>query len=273
VAQLCFITTCMGRLSFLKQTLPRLVAQPESTCVVVDYSCPERCGAWVEATFPQVLVIRIEGETLFNLGRASNAGIRAAETPWLCCIDCDILIDPHFVHQMLPQLQRGHYYRADCLDDAGVWGTFLCERQTVLAVGSYDEVYQGWGDLDVDLYTALDLANVKKGTFPATLIHHLPHDNTARTRFFEQKDRRINWLTNRFYRIIKFDLMRLRGTPLPQSRRVDLYRRITALVRTTLTKGGNAEMTVTCAVREQMLRDVSIERLLKYTLRLKQPPH
>jgi glycosyltransferase involved in cell wall biosynthesis len=270
--ELCFVTTCMGRLSFLKQTLPRLVAQPHSNCIVVDYSCPERCGDWVEATFPQVKVVRVEGQTTFNLGRASNAGIQAADAAWLCCIDCDILVDPDFVPRILPHLQPGHYYRADRLEDAGIWGTFLSERETVLRVGSYDEVYQGWGDLDVDLYAALDFANITKRTFPASLLHHLPHNDAARVRFFEHKDRWRNWLINRFYRIIKFDLMRLRGTPLPQPRREDLYQRVAHLVLTALARGSSAEITVACALDAHTPEGLGLERLLKYTLPRQQPP-
>src|SRR5262249_23829435 len=43
-----FITTCMGRLAALRRSLPTLCGQPNSRVVVVDYSCPEQAGAWVE---------------------------------------------------------------------------------------------------------------------------------------------------------------------------------------------------------------------------------
>ncbi len=269
--ELTFVTTCMGRVSFLKQTLPRLAAQPDSACVVVDYSCPEHCGDWVEAAFPQVRVVRVTSEQHFNLGKASNAGIRAAGTPWLCCVDCDILVAPDFVRQLLPQLRPGHYYRADRLADAGVWGTFLASRADVLRVGGYDEVYEGWGDLDVDLYAALDFARIQRQVFPADLIHHIPHDTEARTRFFAQKDRWTNWLINRCYRVIKFDIMRLRGTPLPVARRHDLYQRVTAVILDAQRHRRDAEIFVACPVDEQMPSHLGLERQLKYAVRRCQP--
>jgi hypothetical protein len=53
-----YITTCMDRLEFLKQSLPMMLAQPASECVVVDYSCPQRCGEWVEREYSAATVMR-----------------------------------------------------------------------------------------------------------------------------------------------------------------------------------------------------------------------
>ena len=49
MAEICIITTCMGRLAHLRQSLPSFTAQPDTSVVVVDYSCPERSGEWVES--------------------------------------------------------------------------------------------------------------------------------------------------------------------------------------------------------------------------------
>src|SRR4051812_16837551 len=98
------ITTCMGRLEFLKQTLPAAIAQRDTTVVVVDYSCPQNCGLWVESSFPQARVIRIEGQDRFNLARARNSGVEACQTPWLGFLDADILLAPTFSETVLPTL-------------------------------------------------------------------------------------------------------------------------------------------------------------------------
>ena len=71
---LSYITTCKGRLSHLQQTLPRIADQPHVECIVVDYGCPERCGDWVEAHHPNVMVVRTGPTEGFNASRARNAG-------------------------------------------------------------------------------------------------------------------------------------------------------------------------------------------------------
>src|SRR5262245_41343728 len=125
---LCFVTVSMGRLSFLQQTLGRMVNQPDSRTVVVDYSCPDRTGDWVESNYPDVAVVRMPGHSTFQPAVARNAGARADGTTWLCFIDADVILDENFAEQVLPTLRPRHFYRANP-SDAGTWGTFICSRE------------------------------------------------------------------------------------------------------------------------------------------------
>jgi hypothetical protein len=60
MADLCFVTTCMGRLSALRHTVGPMLDQPaRAGVVVVDYSCPDGSGAWVEANHPTDRVVRV----------------------------------------------------------------------------------------------------------------------------------------------------------------------------------------------------------------------
>ena len=77
---LTFVTTCMGRLRFLRETLPLLAAQPAAACVVVDYGCPDHCGDWVQANLPQVKVVRWPAASTFHAAHARNLGAAAAGT-------------------------------------------------------------------------------------------------------------------------------------------------------------------------------------------------
>src|SRR5947207_437405 len=104
MAELCFVTTCKGRLASLKQALPTIAAQPGCDCVVVDYSCPDECGAWVEANFPQVKVVRVPGRAHFNPSYARNASLPAINSPWICFCDSDVLVNPTFSTTMTPML-------------------------------------------------------------------------------------------------------------------------------------------------------------------------
>src|SRR5690349_8864227 len=102
-AQITYITTCKGRLGHLKETLPRAVAQGLK-CIVVDYSCPESSGAWVESNFPDVTVVRVEGQAGFSAAKARNAGAAVADTPWLAFVDADIVLAPRFAELVAAEL-------------------------------------------------------------------------------------------------------------------------------------------------------------------------
>lgn len=227
----------MGRLRFLKQTLGSVAAQPGCSVVVVDYSCPDGAGEWVAAAHPEVRVVREPGHGIYNQCRARNLGARAATAEWLCFCDADIVLAPEFTSTVRPLLQPGHYYRADALDDAGIWGTFLCRRADFERVGGFDEVYQGWGDADMDFYDALERAGITRRSFPAALLRHLPHDDTERVRFYENKDRWRNCSVNRLYRILKSHIIRIRGQDLTLAEREYFYRVAAGNVEAALANG------------------------------------
>src|SRR5262245_31215668 len=136
MSAICFITTCMGRLAHLQQTLGSMTAQPGASCIVVDYSCPDHAGDWVEQAYPAVRVVRVTGQSQFRASHARNQGARAASTPWLCFIDADVALDPSFTTSVLPLLRPGHYYKAQPFQK-GLFGTFLCARSDFERVGGY----------------------------------------------------------------------------------------------------------------------------------------
>lgn len=219
MADLCYITTCKGRLAHLKQTLPRVAGQPGLSCVVVDYSCPDGTAGWVAANFPQVRVVRVEGERGFNLSRARNIGAQAADAPWLGFFDADILLDPGFASVLVPRLVTGRFYRPNPVTYQ-TWGSIICHRDDFAAVGGYDEAYIGWGGEDDDLITALTLAGRQVAGFSAALLSEIPHSDEERMRFNAIKDHRVQSRISQFYLQIKLDLARLMGrSPSLEERR------------------------------------------------------
>lgn len=57
----------MGGLEHFKQSLPEMVAQGANEVIIVDYSCPEGTGAFVEKQFPQVRLVPMPGEKHFSI--------------------------------------------------------------------------------------------------------------------------------------------------------------------------------------------------------------
>ncbi len=266
---LCFVIPCMGRLSHLRQSLASAVAQPGCSCVVVDYSCPERCGEWVEANYPQVRVVRVEGKTLFNQCIARNAGGKTVEAEWICFRDADVVLAPSFAEQVVPLLRPGSFYLASSLDDPSLTGTCICARRDFERIGGYDEVYQGWGDADLDFYAALETVGIKVDRFPSALLQHVPHDDEARTQFYEIKERRLSLAINRLYRLVKFDLLRLTGKALPLQERKSLYGTVSGAIRSMKPEDRQRALTINLGpLRVPWAGGGTIDRALVYTCTL-----
>ncbi len=227
---LTYITTCKGRLAHLKQTLPRVVDQPGVSCVVVDYACPDNTADWVAANFPQVTVVRVADAAGFNAAHARNLGARAADSPWLAFFDADILWAAEFASTVIPGLQAGHYYRAQPVTPQ-TWGSFICRREDFDAVGGYDEAFVGWGGEDDDLMARLALLGRIPAAYSASLIEEIPHDDAARVRFHEIKDRALQHRINMLYMQAKLDLVRLAGGPLPLETRHGLFGELRRIIR------------------------------------------
>ncbi len=257
MAQLTFVTVCMGRLAFLKQTLGHMAAQPDCETVLVDYSCPEHSGDWAEANLPAVRVLRIPGRTTISVTTARNAGAAVVDTPWICFVDADIVLDPAFAATVLPQVRPGNFYRPDP-ERMGVSGTFLVARADFARAGGYDEALRSYGDDDYDVYDALKFAGVRQRRYPSALVTHLDHGHDLRTGRFEFTQHKAGVAINRLYRVVKWELARARGVALSAQERSRLYGELFDAVPTALTpdeaSGGYALEALLDLAQEQLGR-------------------
>jgi glycosyltransferase involved in cell wall biosynthesis len=221
---LTYITTCKGRLDHLRQTLPRVAAQPGVNIVVVDYDCPQQSGRWVSENFPEARVVRIENEPGFNVAIARNAGGHSAVTPWLAFFDADILIGDGFFDAVTGSLVPGRFYRPSPVTWQ-TWGSVICERDAFLKVDGYDTAYEGWGGEDDDFYTLLEFAGIKAGSVDGRALSEISHTDEMRTRFHSEGKKRSHQ-RNQIYRMAKFDVMRLVRGFMPLSLRQQVYAQI-----------------------------------------------
>ncbi len=249
MAFLTFITTCRGRLAHLQQSLPTFSAQPDSEVVVVDYDCPERTGDWVEKHFPRVKLVREKDRPRFELSRARNVGAAMAATPWICFVDADIALAPEFMARVRGILQSGHYYQAKPRT-IETWGTSISARADFERVGGYDEVLQGWGKDDDDYYARLDLEGVTYSTFPGEVLRPMGHDDAARVKSYEVKDRWVNESINHVYCQAKLDWMLLRRTPMALDMRRKLYAHVQSAVLKARQDGGPLEIKLPIMTQE-----------------------
>jgi glycosyltransferase involved in cell wall biosynthesis len=168
---------------------------------VVDYSCPEKTGDWVEANFPQAKVVRVEGQDGFNPSRARNAGAAAAASEWLFFIDADIRTAPVLLQKLRPHLEPGFYLRPQYKlgrNAEQAYGTFCVSAADFAAVEGFDEVIEGWGYEDQDLYERLG-PRLGEKRYSIELLSVIAHGDAERHVLPDMRDRWENEAINSCY--------------------------------------------------------------------------
>jgi hypothetical protein len=205
------VTTCMGRLSHLQRSLPLMLAQENVRCILVDYSCPEQCGDWVEEHLPEVQVVRVPGQEEFNVSKARNAGARAGRSPWIFFLDADRLMRPGFLGfaraTLFPDnfLTVSPYYR----DVPFAVGNCIVSRHDYETIGGYDEQFLGWGGEDVDFIVRLEFQGLQHIRISSPLMGDVEHGDKLRTRHAATKDISLSNFANLLYASAKLSLQRL----------------------------------------------------------------
>ena len=253
----------MGRIGALQQSLEPMLRQGGS-CIVVDYSCPEGAGDWVQAAHPGARLIRVRDQTQFNASAARNIGARHADAPWICFVDSDVVLDASFGSEVTPALSPGGFYRTFG-SDRGLGGTFICSRSDFERVGGYDEMYRCWGEEDNDLYDALQFVGLKARELPDRLMRHLVHGDLDRTRYYPISDRVLGHAINRVYRIVKWDVARLNRELLDLEGRRGLYDKISEVVAESMQSGRPGDFSIYLPVG-LVPGDRSLSRQISYRL-------
>jgi glycosyltransferase involved in cell wall biosynthesis len=267
--KLSLITTCKGRLNYLRQTLPEMTKQEHVECVVVDYGCPQGTGDWVAEHFPQVKVVRVKDDPGFNQCRARNLGAAAATSSLFCFVDADIRLAPGFASWIGANCAAKTFLRAQPVT-MDTWGTFVCRREDFWRVGGYDEVYEGYGASPEDLYLRLASAGTSERGFPATLISSIPNSDAERTAFYATNNRWWQHRINSLYLIAKLDLMKLLEEDLSIKQKEALYAQSRQAIGQAMSSSSNFA-TLEVSLEDKTTRTMNIlirlDRKLIYSIR------
>jgi glycosyltransferase involved in cell wall biosynthesis len=227
--RLSFVTTCKGRLAHLRESLPRLLAQPETEVIVVDYDCPEDTAGVVARDFPTARLVTVKDAPLFRPSHARNLGAAAAKGSALAFIDADVVIAPDFMARLGPLLDTPRaFFRfvpPEPESMAGLTGSCLLRRSDFLAVGGYDEIMECYGGEDNDLYFRLHLLGLDAVRADFRVIDRvIQHGDDARLQHTRHRSRSRHQRINTAYLTVKCTLLRQQGgVNLPEAVRRQIY--------------------------------------------------
>lgn len=206
------ITTCKGRLSDLRRTLPMFLKQADAEVIVVDFDCPDGTEAYVRQNHPEALVVKVNDRPRFSAPEARNIGAKHAKGAVFVFLDADILVKEDFLATLPFEDKQGTYGVFEMGERNSIRGSCLIRRDDFLAVGAYDEVLGGgYQGEDTDLYMKLRNHHLFRNKLPVTGIAEIFEQNRAgRMRFYDPSDLEKQYLKGQLYSLAKEMVMRTR---------------------------------------------------------------
>lgn len=215
---LSIITTCKGRLKFLKRSLPFMLDQwtdVDYDVIVVDYGCPDGAFAWCQQqNHPRLKCIYVGSDTeYFKVSRAMNIGAKFSDAENYLFVDSDLLLAEDVVSEVATALTET--YLADLTVDPVCHGNgafylhtpSYAYNESLVSVArgiraetfhdlrGYDESFEGWGFNDIDLKQRARSTGYSSSYLPGRVVF-LNHGEEESTRFYKIKDRKISATKN-----------------------------------------------------------------------------
>ncbi|MGL4590972.1 MAG: glycosyltransferase family 2 protein [Aestuariivirga sp.] len=224
------VVTCKGRLTHLRQSLPLFMQQSDTQVVVVDYSCPDGTGDFVEANFPAAQLVRVPDRPYFNASAARNAGAKLARSPHLIFCDADTILAANFTALIEPLLTSDNFLTFRSASGNSLGGSCVVSTRHFQQVRGFDEVFSGYGGEDLDFYWRLSRMGVQRLLCePTDVIRAIEHGQQLRSAHYEVKDIRKSFLQARAYRLVKETLLGLVFAPeLPLAPRRKIWADVAA---------------------------------------------
>jgi len=223
------ITACKNRLAHLKESLPAMLAQPESEVIVVDFNCSEGTAEYVRTHYPQVHVVQVTDRDYFSNWEARNLGAAAAKGEWLVFVDADVVLAADCTKWFDENLKPRTYAKfppgqklerlksnATAISLNNLQGFIVVEKSAFERIGGFDELLKGWGaGGDVDIQNVLAHVRVKKILLPELVVDRIiDHSDELRFAYTGGNFRR-SFIQNLLYRELKRFLMPILGVPIP----------------------------------------------------------
>ncbi|MBK5928442.1 galactosyltransferase-related protein [Rhodobaculum claviforme] len=184
---LSVVTCCRNRTGNLLRALPSWLALAQvDEVVVVDWTSDTPVAealAQAGLSDPRILVVRVEDEPRWILTYAFNLGFRVAGFDTILKTDADIVLGPDFPdrNRLEPGCFIAGNWRTAPQGQEYLNGFFMIARDALMGVGGFNEFIHSYGWDDEDIYTRIEATGLVRRDVDVDTVHHLPHDDAART--------------------------------------------------------------------------------------------
>lgn len=159
--------------------------------IVVDYRCPQGTSDHIKQNYKDEriqVVIADVGADEWNLSAARNMGYKSSKGEILLFIDADTQLHQKFVSECVNRLKEGVFLTGLHTNKWQSSGCCMVWREDFEKVKGYNEVVEGWGSEDLDLYERLKGSGLKNEFFNFGYIKNIPHDNGLRNQYHGKRD-------------------------------------------------------------------------------------
>lgn len=183
VMKISFCTTCRDRTAHLQQTLPRTLKalREDDELVILDYgsAVPIR-SVVMSARHPGLRLYRVSETARFRMAHAKNVAHRLATGDFLVNLDADNFLAAGYVTWLRATLAAGSNVITYSEAWGGGGGRLGLPRAAFVALGGYDERFDGWGFDDDDLLERARRHGLMAVRTPVELVEFIPHDDFLR---------------------------------------------------------------------------------------------
>ena len=197
-----YCTTCKGRTSHLKQTLPRNLAENHlARFVLLDYGSTDGLADYIRASHASDLesghlIYYSFPAAAFDMAHAKNMAARCAireGADILVTLDADNYAGEDFDQFVLENLTEGSFLSPNFplihslkhgqgRPDRGYAGRLAIWSRTFVKLGGYDEFYDTWRGEDTDMIFRLQRAGHEMVHIANRYLKTIPHNASIRFR-------------------------------------------------------------------------------------------
>ncbi|SDF79324.1 Glycosyl transferase family 2 [Pedobacter terrae] len=193
--KISFCTTCMNRLFYLRQTLPKNLFDNKDyknlEFVILDYNSSDELEKYIRDSYQdelyngRIVYYRIDSVQFYDWAHSRNLVASLATGDVICNIDADNFTGPGFaqyvneVFQNRTDVFMTTYYISQGRND--VLGRICMMKDNFMKIGGYDERMKHYGFEDIDLICRLGRSGLHKIDIANPLfLRAIPHSNKER---------------------------------------------------------------------------------------------
>lgn len=191
------VSVSMNRNSFLEKALPTWVASEPDEIVIIDWNTTGN-GKTVEEIISmytsrvKIKLLKVDNVSQWSLTRSFNLAFRATSFDKVLKLDADNKLNKDFFLFHNLDMDKiffsGDWRKARNDNEIHTNGILYVKRADFFSVGGYNELIQGYGYDDSDIYLRLGKI-ASQHLICLDLVSHIPHSNELRIENTKNKNR------------------------------------------------------------------------------------